>query len=812
MKWLSELVDVPLGVPELVDRLDLTGTAVDAVETVGEALEGVVVGLILAKERHPEADKLWVTTVDVGAGSPLNIVCGAQNFEAGDKVPVALVGTTLPNGMTIKKAKLRGVASEGMNCSATELGIGSDASGLLILPADAPVGMPFAEYHGMADTVIELEITPNRPDCLSMAGVAREIAAVTGATYVHPGGSPIEQGAPVTESVRVEIVDPALCPRYTARLIRNVKIAPSPDWLAERVSAAGARPISNIVDITNYVMFELGQPLHAFDASTVAADEQGRAHIMVRGATTDDRLTTLDGQQRTLKPGMIVITDPTGPIALGGVMGGENTEVGESTVDILLEAASFEPTSISRTSRSLGLTSEASSRFEKRVDPAGCIAALDRAAQLMADLAGGEVAPGVIDVYPRPAEPVMIRLRLERLNAILGTSLTADEVASILESLELRVTGGPSAFEVRVPTFRADLVREIDLVEEVLRVWGMAQVHATLPGGRERVGGLTAAQRLVERIGSTMRAAGLNETMTYAFGDPGDLERIGRELPADELLVELINPMSEEQAVLRRTLLPGLLRSVSSNQRRGVPNIHLYEIGSVFWTSQGRKSPKERTVVAGILAGRWYESAWHDQRGKDVLPDADLRGMALNFFDGKGVIEALSIDLGFPRFSVRPAEHGWLQPGRAADVIVNGDVVGWLGEVHPLALRAFEADGPVVAFELLVEPMIKASRPKKYVEVARFPAIEIDIALVVDETMAAGRVEQSIISAGGKLLEDATLFDVYRGPGVPEGKKSLGFSLRYRGLDRTLTDEEVLPQHERLLRKVAGAVGAELRT
>jgi len=811
MKWLSELVDVPLSVPELVDRLDLTGTAVDGVETIGEALEGVVVGQILAKERHPEADKLWVTSVDVGSDTPLTIVCGAQNFEAGDKVPVALVGATLPNGMSIKKAKLRGVQSEGMNCSATELGIGSDASGLLILPTDAPVGAPFAEYHGMADTVIELEITPNRPDCLSMAGVAREIAAITATTYVHPTGSPLEQGVPAAEAVRVDVVDSTLCPRYTARLIRNVTIGPSPQWLAERVAAAGARPISNIVDITNYVMFELGQPLHAFDAGTIGVDDQGRAHIIVRGATADDRLTTLDGQKRALKPGMILIADPTGPIALGGVMGGENTEVGENTVDILLEAASFEPTSISRTSRSLALTSEASSRFEKKVDPAGCIAALDRAAQLMAEFAGGEVAPGVIDVYPRPAEPAVIRLRLERLNAILGTSLSADEVVSILGSLDLRVTGGPSTFEVRVPTFRPDLVREIDLVEEVLRVWGMARIRATLPGGRERVGGLTAPQRVVEHIGTTMRAAGLNETMTYAFGDPEDLARIGRELPADELLVELINPMSEEQAVLRRTLLPGLLRSVSSNQRRGVSNVHLYEIGSVFWTAQGRKSPKERVVVAGVLSGRWNDPAWHDRRGKDTLPGAELRSETLNFFDGKGVLEALALDLGFPRFSVRSAEHGWLQPGRSADVIVNGDVVGWLGEVHPLAVRAFESEGPVVAFELLVEPLIKASGPKKYREVARFPAIEIDIALVVDEAMPAARVEQAIVSAGGRLLEGATLFDVYRGPGVPEGKKSLGFSLRYRSTDRTLTDEEVQPQHERLLRKVAGAVGAELR-
>ncbi len=441
LKWLKELVDISLPVPQLVDRLDLTGTAVESIASAGAALDGVVVGQIVSKERHPEADKLWVTGVDVGGEEHLQIVCGAQNFEAGDKVPVALVGATLPNGMTIKKAKLRGVESRGMNCSASELGLGSDHDGLLILPADAPVGMPIAEYRGLSDTILELEITPNRPDCLSVVGVAREIGAVLGVPSSVPSSTPEECGAPVSESAIVTIDDAELCPRYTARLIRNVKIGPSPEWLAEKVVASGARSISNVVDITNYVMFELGQPLHAFDADLLAVGASGRSEIGVRLARAGEKLTTLDGQDRELSPDVLVITDGSGPIALAGVMGGEATEIHDGTVNILLESACFSPSSISHTSRRLGLFSEASSRFEKIVDRSACVAALDRAAALMAQLAGGEVAPGVIDAYPLPLDPRTVTLRHERLLAVIGADISQSEAAEILVTAGVRRSG-----------------------------------------------------------------------------------------------------------------------------------------------------------------------------------------------------------------------------------------------------------------------------------------------------------------------------------------------------------------------------------
>jgi phenylalanyl-tRNA synthetase beta chain len=800
LKWLKELVEVDLPVPELVDRLDLTGTAVEAVHTAGSALEGVLVGQIVAKDRHPDADTLWVTRVDVGRPEPLQIVCGAQNFEAGDKVPVALVGATLPNGLTIKRAKLRGVASEGMNCSADELGLGGDHSGLLILPADAPIGVPFAEYRGLSDSILEFEITPNRPDCMSVAGVAREVGAVLGHPATVPASAPAETGEPVADSVTITISDGELCPRYTARLIRDVKIGPSPEWLVERVQASGARSINNVVDITNYVMFELGQPLHAFDADLLARDEAGRIVIDVRLAGAKDKIRTLDGQDRTLRADTLLITDPSGPVALAGVMGGESTEVHDGTVNILLESASFSASSVSRTRRRLGLFSEASARYERGVDPAACAAAVDRAAALMEELAAGKVAPGIVDTYPRRAEPRTLTLRLARLHAILGVPVTAEEAAGILVRLGCDVTSHAEGLAVTVPTFRPDLEREIDLVEEVLRIYGMARVESTLPAGRERIGELTRTQRWRERIGATLRASGLNETMTYSFGDPGDVARMRDQLADGEVACELLNPMSVEQSVLRRSLLPGLLRSVSYNQRRGVPNVHLYEIGSTFRTSEGRKQPKERSVVAGVLAGAWHPPAW------------DVPTTSLDFYDGKGVLETLARELGADKLRFRAGDVAFLQPGRAADVLIGGDVIGWLGEVHPLVAQAFTADVPVVAFELDLAALVRAAKDvKTFTDVARFPSIELDVALLVPEDVTAERIEQSSRSAGGKLLESVSIFDVYRGQGVPAGKKSVAIALTYRAADRTLTAEEVTAAHERLVRKVSGAVGGELR-
>jgi len=817
MKWLSEFVEVKVPVERLVDVLENTGTAVAALHKIGADLEGVVVGLITAKERHPDADKLWVTMVDVGGEAELQIVCGAQNFSVGDRVPVAVPGVVLPNGQTIKKAKIRGIESSGMNCSASELGIGQDQDGILILPHDAPVGTAFSDYYAQSDFVLELEITPNRPDCLSVIGVAREVAAALDLPFQAPASTQSENILGESEPVHIEIVDFDLCPRYCAALVRGVKVGPSPEWLEQRLTAVGVRPINNVVDITNYVMFEMGQPLHAFDLEKLSRPD-GRPRIIVRRAANGERLKTLDGVERKLTDDMLVICDPAGPIALAGVMGGEATEVSGTTVDVLLESAAFDPVSISKTSRTLNLLSEASTRFERGVDSSACLAVLSRAAQLMAEVCGGEIHLGLSDAHPKVSPARRIDLRERQLHRITGAGISLTEAAQILEKLGLTVEIGPGVLHAQIPSFRPDLSREIDLVEEILRLWGMERVSPTLPKGRGRLGRLTPFQEWRERAGATLRASGLNETMTYVFCDPRDLESVRFELPPGEVPVKLLNPMSEEQAVLRRLLLPGLLRSVSYNQRRGVTGVQLYEIANIFISAEGRQLPKEREVVGAVLAGQWQPPAWHDQKitggtGKAQTGcDLPSGGAALGFFDGKGVIETLTMDMGTESVSFRAAQIAWLQPGRSAEVVVGSDVVGWLGEVHPKVLATFECNGPVVAFELSLAALIKQARSvKRYKGIPKFPAIEIDVALVVPVTQSAESIRQAIASSAGSLLESVRLFDVFSGYNVQPGYKSLAFSLSYRSADRTLTEEEVRPVHDRMLRKVEKAVGAKLR-
>ncbi len=805
LTWLEEFVAVGIDVDDFVDLLDMTGTAVEAVERGASVPEGVVVGRVVTKEQHPDADKLTVATVDIGADEPLGIVCGAPNYEVGDKIAVALVGTRLPNGIKLKRAKIRGVPSEGMMCAPDELGMGSDHSGLLILDTDAPVGETLASYLGSGETVLELEITPNRPDCLSMVGVAREVGAITGGEATRPTVDVPESGSPAADAVTVTIGDPALCPRYTARIIRGVKVGPSPDWLAARVSASGARPINNVVDVTNYVMFELGQPLHSFDMDRLAS-QGGGTEIVVRLAREGEDLVTLDGQDRQLAPDTLLICDPSGPVALAGVMGGASTEVDDDTVTVLLESACFDTASVSRTSRRLGLFSEASQRFERGVDPNGCAEACDRAAALIAEVSGGEVAPGIVDAYPRRIEPLEVTLRLSRTNAVLGTVLDAGTVGGILERLGLDVRhDGADVLRVTVPTFRPDLEREIDLVEEVLRVHGMGKVGSTLPAGRQRIGALTLAQRRRAVAAESLRAAGLSEAITWSFGDPRDMDALMWTLPGGSAPVRLLNPMTEDQSVMRWTTLPNLLRAVAGNQRKGVADVHLYEIGPVWTVGAGAKEPVQTEVAAGVLAGRWAPGAWWE--------DTAAREATLDLFDGKGVLETLFEALGVEGWHLAPAERAWLQPGRSAEVVVDGEPVGWIGEVHPTVLERFEAGSPVTAFEIAMAPVLDRAREiREFVDLPRFPAVKADVALVVDEAVSAESVEEAIRSAGGTLLASVRLFDVYSGKGVPAGRKSLAFALEYRDPERTLTDDDVAATHERLVRKVTAAVGGELRT
>ena len=828
LKWLSEYVEIPADLKAFCDRLDLTGTGVEGVEIAGATYDKVVVGQIVEKKAHPNSDHMWVCQVSVGENNlgqdgkpePLQIVCGAQNFNEGDKIPVALVGAEFGD-FKIKKSKLRGVVSNGMNCSERELGLGSDHDGIMILPADAPVGEPFADYMKLNDKILDLEITPNRPDCLSMKGMAREVGAMYERDFTDPLDDPIfnlgenQDLEPTADSVEVTISDPARCDRYTARVIENVKVGPSPDWLAQRVTAAGARSINNIVDATNYILFLLGQPLHAFDYDKLA-NKDGKVHIIVRPAEDGEKFITLDGEERTLTSDMSVIATPTEAVALAGVMGGLDSEVTDETTTILLEAATFSSGHTSRTSRNLGLISEASLRYERGVDDNPIGAFSDASAALIAAVSGGTVRPGIVDVWEQKTEPIMLDFRIPRFNAMMGAEIDRDYIISTLTRLGCAVTVADEAesvaascaegelLHVLAPTFRPDLEREIDLYEEVLRLYGMDRIEPTLPGGAGRIGKRTVAEQKIQKINDTLRAAGLNETVTYSFAEPGDLDKLRMDKEGLGMPVELLHPLNAAQSIMRQSSSPGLLHSLAYNQNHGVKNVQLYETGRVFFAAEGKKKPKEKERVAAVLAGAMGDPAWNNTPA------------AFDFFDGKGIIESLLHELATPkvRFKALSAEEApHLQPGRAAQVLSGGTVLGWVGEIHPLAADAFEATAPVVAFELDLDALVKTSQPARdYVDVPLFPAVTMDIALVVDEDVTNEKLMQVMRSAGGKLLSSIQLFDVYRDEErLGAGKKSMAYALESRSPDKTLTAEEVNKQHERLIKKTCGATGAEVR-
>ncbi len=814
-EWLKDMVDVPEDPKDLVKEYIHTGTEVEAVEKVGADLEHVVTGKVLTKVPHPDSDHMWLTTVDVGMKNvdkdgkpePLQIVCGAQNFNAGDHIVVAMIGAHLPGDVKIKKSKLRGVESYGMNCSERELGLGSDHSGIMILPEDAPVGVDFTDYYGISDTVVDCEITPNRPDCLSMEGMAVETSAIFDEdTHITEPQIKSEIATRAEDLVDVTIADSALCQRYVARVVKNVKIGPSPEWLARRVEAAGSRTINNVVDVTNYVMYLTGQPLHAFDLNKLGVRD-GKRHIVIRAAEDGEKVTTLDHTDRDLTSDMIVITDDgKTPVALAGVMGGLNSEIDDNTTDVLLESACFDKGHISRTSRNLDLMSEASIRFERQVDAAACSRIADIAAALFEECCGAEVCTGKVDNYPAPVEPAHIHLRTQRVCALSGADIEPDFMAQRLRRLGCAVTPAEDGFDVVAPTNRPDLTREVDLIEEILRLWGEDEVEATLPAARNHAGGLTVDQQRIRKIGATLRALGLSETQTYNFADARDLERLHMSEKGRGIPVQIINPLVADQSQMRRSMLPGLLRSIEYNISHGEKNIALYEIGRVFFGHEHKSQPDEPRFVCGVMSGAWDDDQWNRKYPK------------LNFFDAKGVVQELLKVLRITKVRYKVAdqeEYGWLQPGCAAEIYAHGgELIGWVGNIHPEVLQNFEVEQDVVAFELSVEALLRlAKRELPYQEVPTLPGVSVDLAIVVDEDVTAETVEQRIQSAGGKLLADVRLFDVFRDKQrVGEGKKSLAFSLTYRAADHTLTSDEVEKAHDRLVKKVMRAVNGEVRS
>lgn len=796
LKWLQEFVDIPVGVHELAERLTMAGLAVEGIEEPGREIAGVVTGRVREVRQHPNADRLLVCRVDVGRGEECEVVTGATNMREGDIVPVALEGARLCGGLTIKRSKFRGVVSEGMMCAADELGVGEDHSGILILPPDTPVGVDVKEYLGLDDYILEFDLTPNRGDCLSILGVAREVAAILKQPLRVPSPA-VPDGPLPADRVRIDIVDTDLCRRYVARLATNVRVGPSPLWMQRRLQTAGIRPISNVVDITNYVMLELGQPLHAFDYDTLAG---GR--IVVRRARPGETLVTLDKVERQLTPDMLVIADAENAVAVAGVMGGLATEVTEKTTSILLESAWFDPSSVRRTSRQLGLRSEASLRFEKGVDLEGCLRAANRAMELMASIGAGEVLPGAVDEYPVRHKPRSIILRPERVAAILGVEVAANEAEDILRRLGFGVRRNPDAFLVQVPSHRVDIHLEIDLIEEVARLYGYDMVPETLPFGATTPAGRKRHQALLDRIREILAACGLTEAITYSFINPAWFDRLG--LPAQDSLrrtIRLANPLSEEQSVMRTMLLPGLLVTLVRNYQRQVTSAALFEIGKVFLPVAGEQLPEERTHLGIALMGE-TPRGWN----RPARP--------LDFFYLKGVLQTLADRLGL-QFAWERSTTPFCHPGRTARITSRGEELGWAGEIHPDVTGAFDLPDRVVACELDLERLLRVvpeQRATRFEGLPRFPSVNRDLAIVIDEKVPVASVMETIRDAGGDTLKELRLFDVFKGRQIPEGYRSLAFALRFRAPDRTLTEEEVNKRLEAIVSALAARWGAQLRS
>jgi phenylalanyl-tRNA synthetase beta chain len=795
VKWLREYCSPDLSTTEIAERFDLTGTEVARIERVGVGdPEGFVVGRVLEAEPHPDADRLTVCKVDVGAGDPETIVCGAPNVAAGQVVAVARPGAVMPDGTKLGKAKLRGVESSGMILAEDEVGISEDHNETMVLDGgDLKPGEPLAPHLPIADEVIELEITPNRPDCLSVYGIARELHAATGAPLApDPTDEDAEQRATSNEQpdVSIEIADPDICLRFTGRVFEDVTVGPSPLWLKQRLTAAGQRPISNVVDITNYVMLLTGQPVHAFDLDKVRGNR-----IVVRRAEPGEKMTTLDGVERELDPEMTMVCDAEGPSGIGGIMGGQVSEVSGATTRVLMEMATWVGPNILETSKRLGLRSEASARFEKQLHPDQAIAAQRVAARLMVEICGARMVPGTIDLYPEPAEPRKVRLRSTRVRKLLGEDIPVDKSAAILTRLGFDVPAASEEMEVGVPGFRdADVQREADLIEEVARIYGLDKLPTTLPARERAVGRLTEPQRLQRRMEDALRDRGLFEVVAWSFTSP---ETIGRLRLGNVPLLRLANPLSEDQSVMRPLLLSGVLDASSRNAAYGRPGASYFESARVYRMAGPLDSPGGDGSPAGALpiAERHHLAAY--------VPD--------DFFAAKGILEGLMDSIRVP-FTVEPGERPFLHPGRSASVIVSDDEqkLGWIGELHPLVARAWDLPGGA-AFEVDLGALAEIpSSAYGYRPVSAFPAVVQDIAVVLDDDMPAADVLGAVERSAGELLERLRIFDVYRGEQVGEGKKSLAIRLEFRAPDRTLTDDEIAEVRGRIERELAG-IGGSLR-
>jgi len=801
LRWLAEWIALP-ETPALVARLTQGGLEIESAERIGPDLSGVRVGRVVERRAHPNADRLSLCAVDLGDGAPVEIVCGAPNVAAGQKVAVASPGSVLPDGTRLAKAKIRGVVSNGMICSARELGLPDDPergeAGILVLPDDAPVGAPVDALLGAGDTVLEIALTPNRGDCASLLGIAREVRAYFGGELRVPPIEPEEEGEPAAASWRVEIADAPGCHRYVGRLVRGVSVGPSPVWLVQKLEAAGLRAINVVVDVTNLVLLEFGQPLHAFDAAKLRGGV-----VRVRAAAPDEKIATLDGTTRALAPGDLVIADAERAVAIAGVMGGAETDIGPETTDVFLESAQFDPVRVRRTARRLGLSSEASYRFEREVDRAGVRRAADRAARLLAELAGGSVAPGVVEALgsaPRAVE--RIALDPERVNRLLGSALSRADVVALLARVGVGAEDtGSGALACRIPSHRNDLTRPVDLIEEVARIHGYDRIPSALPSERLLPIELPRGRVLAGRARDALRAAGLVECMTLPLTSAAELDRIGlAAADARRRAVRIANPLVDEESQLRTTLVPSLLAVVRGNRSRQVERVRVFELARVFAARGAGELPHERVeLAAAVTAGG--ERLWEDPERVPL------------FYELKGVAEQLLAEIA-PDARFRPgAEQPFLHPAASATVEYAGAAVGAIGELHPETAARFEIDAACALLVLDLDALAAQPPPApRYREVSRQPSVRRDLAVLLAREQAVGTVLEAIRATAGPQLVAAEVFDRYEGRGVPEGRVSVAFRLVFQRADRTLTDAEVARSIERVVGMLADRFGGELRT
>ncbi len=792
ISWLKEYVDYNASTADYIEDITKAGQKVESVTAMAKDITGVITGKVLSIEKHPDADKLVITQIDVGNGEPLQIVTGAQNLTVGDIVPVAMVGATVYHGPSlekIKKGKLRGVESKGMLCSIEELGFTrhdypeAPENGIYIFTENVPLGEDVKKLLQMEDEVVEFEITNNRPDCYSIVGLARETAATYKTKLKLPKIDLKEEGEGKSEDmISVEIQNPELCPRYIGRVVRNVKVEPSPLWLRHRLTAAGVRPINNIVDITNYVMLEFGQPMHAFDIDTI--DD---AKIIVRNAKEGEKITTLDGVERQLDPSMLVIADPNKAVAVAGVMGGENSKTSDGAKAILFESANFNGANVRRTAKKLGLRTDASAKYEKGLDPNLSLTAVNRAVQLVEMLGCGEVCEGMVDCYPNKLEPWSVEYSTEGINALLGTKLSEREMIDLLALVEVKADGK----KADIPTFRPDLVAECDLAEEVARFYGYDNIESTLAAGTPTVGKLSYYQKLEDKVIEVLTGFGLNEAKCFSFESPKVFDKLN--IPATSKYrdtVKISNPLGEDFSIMRTVPVNGMLTSLSTNYNRRNPKAQLFEIGRIY-------TPKalpltELPVETRVLTVGMY-------------------GVG-DFFYLKGLAEELLFEMGIKAEYAPVSDIPFMHPGRTAEISVSGDRIGYIGQIHPEIAENYGigTEAYIGVFDLdKINEM--SSFDKLFEELPKFPAMQRDIAMLVKDSVIVKQIEDIIKDKGGKLVESINLFDVYKGKQIKDGYKSVAYSISFRAKDRTLTNEELNAPMDKILKELSEKLGAEIR-